>query len=89
MIFKCFLEENREKIVWLDQDVLNIVFADDKKLLEQQVYNFTFFSDTLFSKDELEKIAEKNSNYWFSLRKTSIFRKFFHCIAMFLLNFRS
>ena len=56
--FDC-LEENREKIVWLDQDVLNIVFADDKKLLEQQVYNFTFFSDTLFSKDELEKIKQE------------------------------
>lgn len=56
--FDC-LEENREKIAWLDQDVLNIVFADDKKLLEQQVYNFTFFSDTLFSKDELEKIKQE------------------------------
>ena len=25
--------------------------------------------------DVLEKIKEKNANYWFSLRKTSIFRK--------------
>lgn len=58
IFFEC-IKMNKEKIVWLDQDVLNIVFANDKKLLEEQVYNWTFFSDTVFSKRDLVDIEEK------------------------------
>lgn len=53
--FEC-LQKYKEKIVWLDQDILNIVFAYDKKLIENQVYNFTFFSDTVFSPKDIDEI---------------------------------
>lgn len=53
--FDC-LEKNREKIVWLDQDILNVVFANDKKILNEQLYNYTFFSDTFFSRKDYEEI---------------------------------
>lgn len=55
--FDC-LKKNKERITWLDQDVLNIVFANDKKLLEDQSYNLTFFSDTIFTKNEIKEIAQ-------------------------------
>lgn len=58
IFFQC-LEKYQDKIVWLDQDILNIVFADDKKLLNDQNYNFTFFSDTIFSKEKIKNIEDE------------------------------
>lgn len=49
--FEC-LAEYKDRIHWLDQDILNIVFANDKKLIDNQCYNYTFMSDKKFSNSE-------------------------------------
>lgn len=53
------LEVNRERILWLDQDVLNLIYSTDKVLINSQDYNFTFESSRVFSKEELSYIQNK------------------------------
>lgn len=53
------MERLKERILWLDQDILNAVYAYDKKLIENQVYNYTLFSDTHVS-PQMKKYIEDN-----------------------------
>ncbi len=48
-----YIRANREKITWLDQDVLNVFYNTKSKFCPTYIYNNQFFSETVFSKEEL------------------------------------
>lgn len=56
--FFAYLDENRERITWHDQDVLNGMFALKTKVADYRKYNMQMFSDTQFSQKEIADIKE-------------------------------
>lgn len=55
-----YAKNNPEKITWLDQDILNAVFFDKKKVHDYKLYNFMHFSGTNFS-DEEKRIIDNET----------------------------
>lgn len=54
--FFVYYENNKDRITWLDQDILNAMFALKTKVVDYRVYNYQMFCNTVFSHDECEKI---------------------------------
>ncbi len=54
-----FYEQNKEKIMWLDQDILNSMYALDVKILDYRIYNMQMFSNPVSTEDR--KIVESMS----------------------------
>lgn len=55
-----YARDNADKITWLDQDVLNVIFADTKKVADYKIYNLQHFSDTKFDKEALKSMENEN-----------------------------
>lgn len=47
-----FYEHNKEKIRWLDQDILNAIYALDVKIADYRIYNMQFFSNPVPIEDQ-------------------------------------
>lgn len=56
-----YVQQNREKITWLDQDVLNVIFNLKAKFDDYRLYNMQFFSEEKFDKETLDKIKDKTA----------------------------
>lgn len=56
MIYFDYIENNREKITWLDQDVLNVIYNKKAKYEEYYKYNMQLFSEEKLSKESLKNI---------------------------------
>lgn len=54
-----FYLANKDRITWLDQDVLNAVFALKTKIDDYKMYNMQFFDMPNFSKEELKELEKK------------------------------
>lgn len=54
-----FYEKNKDRITWLDQDILNSMYALDVKIHDYRVFNMQMFSDPV--PDEDEKTIEELS----------------------------
>lgn len=54
-----YIENNKEKITWLDQDVLNVIYNKSSKFVDYMKYNMQTFSDEEFDKSTIEKINEE------------------------------
>lgn len=55
-----FYLNNKERITWLDQDILNAMYALKTKVCDYRIYNMQMFSDTSLTRDELHFI-ERNT----------------------------
>lgn len=51
--FFSYFASHKENITWLDQDILNGMFAQQTKINEYRLYNYQMFSEDSFSKSEL------------------------------------
>lgn len=58
-VFFDYMEKNKDKITWLDQDVLNVIFCDSTKILNSKIYNNHFFNSTRFTKKQLNEIKKE------------------------------
>lgn len=56
-----FYERNKERITWLDQDILNAMYAQNTKLADHRIYNMQMFSNMQFSNEELQFIEENTA----------------------------
>lgn len=56
MIYFEYIENNRDKITWLDQDVLNAIYNEKSKYVDYKIYNMQTFSDEKIDKLDIEKI---------------------------------
>jgi len=77
---------NKEKIIWHDQDVLNAVCGTSAKILENTIYNRQIFSYSVITEDELNQISNsaciihflgkiKPWYVWYSCRAYSLWRE--------------
>lgn len=53
--------KNEEKITWLDQDILNAVYALKTKIADYHQFNMQLFAGTKFTNEELLDIEENTS----------------------------
>lgn len=51
-----YIEKNREKITWLDQDVLNVLYNKKCKYNNYKIYNMQVFSDEYVDSKRIEDI---------------------------------
>ena len=51
--FFSYFVSHKENITWLDQDILNGMFAQQTKINDYRLYNYQMFSEDCFSKSEL------------------------------------
>lgn len=56
--YSLFYEQNKERITWLDQDILNAMYAKKTQFADYRIYNMQMFSDTVFTEAELHFINE-------------------------------
>ena len=59
--FFSYFALHKENITWLDQDILNGMFAQKTKICEYRLYNYQMFSDDSFSKSELAFICSNTA----------------------------
>ena len=52
---------HKEQITWLDQDILNGMYACRTKLADHRIYNYQFFNETSFSLEEKQFVAENTA----------------------------
>ena len=53
-----FYNQNYERITWLDQDILNAMYALKTKVCDYRKYNMQMFSDTTFTEEDLQFIEQ-------------------------------
>ena len=53
-----FYMRNKDRITWLDQDILNAMYALKTKICDHRKYNMQMFADTKFSKEDLQFIEQ-------------------------------
>ena len=56
-----YYEEHKSGITWLDQDILNGMYALKTKIADYRVYNRQMFEEACFSEEELKEIKEKTA----------------------------
>lgn len=56
-----YIEQNRERITWLGQDVLNAIYNQKVKIVKNQSYNRQIFSEDKFSKDEMNEVKDNTA----------------------------
>ena len=54
--YKNYFENNRQNITWLDQDILNGMYALDIKINDYKKYNRQFFNEEVFSENDMIEI---------------------------------
>lgn len=54
--YRNYYEKNKERITWLDQDILNGMYALDTKIVDYKKYNLQFFNETIWSENDLKQI---------------------------------
>lgn len=86
----CCMKEYKEKLRYLDQDVLNIAFCDKVKYVDYNVYDMQTIASDIFSISELRRIKEQaaiihylgdvkpwdNKHYY----KNSLKKEYFKCV---------
>src|SRR5699024_580953 len=56
-----YIEENSEKITWLDQDVLNVIYNQKTKFADKERYNYQVFSNRKFTPQNLQTIQNETA----------------------------
>ncbi len=59
-IYIDYIQNNSDKLTWPDQDALNVIFQDRKKINDYQIYNMQHFHDTTFSL-EMKGFIDQNT----------------------------
>lgn len=59
--YHSYFLSHKDQITWLDQDILNGMYACRTKLADYRVYNYQFFNETSFSPEERWFISEKTA----------------------------
>lgn len=58
-IYFKYIKNNKEKITWLDQDVLNVIYNQSSKFVDYMKYNMQTFSDEEFNSTLIKQINEE------------------------------
>ena len=58
--YREFYEQNKDRITWLDQDILNSMYALNVKIADYRIYNMQMFSDPI-SEEEEKAITETSA----------------------------
>ncbi|MCD2502364.1 glycosyltransferase family 8 protein [Clostridium sp. NSJ-145] len=56
-----YIRDNKDKIKWLDQDVLNVIFNTSSKYDDNERYNKQIFSEHKFNAEQLEYIENNTA----------------------------
>lgn len=59
--YYAYFAAHKNGITWLDQDILNGMYALKTKIADERVYNRQMFANTQFSEEELKEIREKTA----------------------------
>lgn len=60
-----YYDNNKDRITWLDQDVLNGMFALKTKIVDYKKYNMQMFDCSIFSLEEFNQIRNQTVIYHF------------------------
>ncbi len=56
-----YFRKHESQITWLDQDILNGMYAKKTKVAQNRIYNYQFFNETKFQPEELKYIADNTA----------------------------
>lgn len=54
-----YLHAHADRVTWMDQDVLNVIYASCKEVAERRKYNYQVFSGAALSAEELEAVERE------------------------------